>query len=207
MLRYSKVSFNKKMGFTKLLKREFRNRPFMLLALVYMLFIIVSCSLRFLAVPLLMYEHGFTELSIAIVASSMFLFTFILEMVSGKIETDSMNNTLLTCGIVLGALAAFLFLVIPLELHYMVLAALLFSIAVALVRPAVFSDLVVLENSHSNMATGVLFFFGYGGALIGNVLGGLLLEISFDSFFVFAGSVLVLTALLSLYFSMPVRQK
>lgn len=206
MLKYSKISFNHKASFKDLMNREFRNKSFMVLSFVYLLFVTISSS-RFLAVPLYMKASGFNEFFIAIVGSSMFFFTFLFEMFSGRLETDKLRNKLLTVGILLSAVSISLFPVVPLDLYYFIALALLFSAGVALVRPAVFSDVVMLDNSHSNVATGIIFFFGYLGAMIGNFLGGILLEISFSSFFFSAGVILVSSAVGSIYLRTLVKQK
>lgn len=198
LLKYSKIKFNKKTKFSSLMNKEFRNKSLMAISLLFLLFTIIDAS-KFLAITLYMKSTGFNELFIGIIGGSFFFFTFLFELFSGYIETDNIRNKLLTVGLFLCALSVFMFAVLPANFHYLLFLSLVFSLGTALIRPAIFSDLVVYDHSHPNMATGVLIFFSYVGAMIGYILSGVLVEISFEFFFMFGGAVLLISSAISLY--------
>jgi MFS family permease len=196
MLKYSKVKFNKKARFTSLLGKAFHNRSLLMLSFLYLLFIMVDSS-KFLAMTLYMKASGFDEFLIAVVGSSFFFFMFLFEMFSGRLERDGIRKKFLTTGLLLCALTLYMFSAVPAEFDYFMLLALLFSLGTALVRPAIYSELVISQKSHSNIATGVLMFFAYIGAVIGLVVTGVLIDISFTSFFIFGAAVLLIASVLT----------
>ncbi len=199
MLKYSKVHFNKKAKFSPLLKKAFHNKALLMLSFIFLLFAAIDAS-KFMAIPLYMKLYGFDQFLIGIVGSSFFFFTFLFELFSGYMETNKRRNIFLSAGLLLCALSIFLFITIPMEFAYLLLLALLFSLGTALVRPAIFSDLVAVNHTHPNIGTGVLLFFANIGAVLGLLVSGFLVEVSFDSFFIFAGFVLVITAFLSMFY-------
>jgi PPP family 3-phenylpropionic acid transporter len=197
LLKFSKPRYNQRMNLASIFREEFSHKPLMVLSILFLLFSIVDAS-KFLGVTLYMKTLGFSSISIAIVGSSFFFFTFLFELFSGSIERKRIRNTLLTAGMLLCGISIFLFSVLPSTLLYMLLLAFLFSLGTALVRPAIFSDLVSVERAHPNIGTGIIFFFANSGAVIGLALSGLLIETSFNLFFIASGALLIVSSVVSL---------
>ena len=198
MLKFSKPPFNHKLSLS-IFREEFSHKPLMILSLLFLLFSTVDAS-KFLAVTLYMKTMGLDNLSIALVGSSFFFFTFLFELFSGYMEKKNRRNKLLGVGLLLCGLSMFLFSVSPLNIGYLLFLALLFSLGTALIRPAIFSDLISIEGAHPNIGTGIIFFFANVGAVIGFMLSGFLIETSFGLFFMTGSAVLLVSSVISLFY-------
>lgn len=199
MLKYSKHKFNHNIHFSLVFRELFHNKSLIILASVLLLFSVINSS-KFMAITLYMKSMHFNSLFIGLVGSSFFFFMFIFELFSGYLEKGSRRNIFLILGLILCAGSYLLFSIISLNIYYILFLTLLFSLGTAFVRPAIFSDLVSIENNHTNIGTGILFFFSNIGSAIGLVISGILIQISFKLFFISGAGLLVLSSLISLFY-------
>lgn len=196
-LKFSSHKFTPKGKISLSFKKLLKNKPFIILSIVFSLFSVVSVS-KFMAITLYMKSLNFNNFTIGLIGGSFFFFTFLFQLFGSFWKMGQLRNKFLTLGLSLCSLSIFLFLTDLVNLYYFLFLALLFSVGMALIRPITFANLAVIGDKESYADTGLLFFFFNIGAAIGLISAGLLISISFNSFFIFGGTVLLISSAISL---------
>ena len=196
-LKFSNHEFTARSKTSFSFKKLLGSKPLIILFIVFFLFSVVSVS-KFMAITLYMKSLNFNNFTIGLVGGSFFFFTFLSQLFGGFWKMGQLRNKFLIVGLLLCSLSIFLFSIDLVNLYYFLFLALLFSVGTALVRPIIFANLAVIGDKKSYADTALLFFFFNMGAVMGLISAGLLTSISFNLFFIFGGTVLLISSGISL---------
>lgn len=166
-----------------------------LLAIMFMISFVQFSNI--MVMPLFMNHLGHSVESIGLIGGLFFIFLAAGEFIAGYIETARTRGLLFSLGLIIAAISIFLFSVFHTELWQFVVIALLFSLGIGLVRPALFSFVVSDHPSYRYFTTGVLLTFSRLGIFVGLLLAGILISLDFSYYFILCGVVLFSAFLLS----------
>ncbi|HLC68863.1 MAG TPA: MFS transporter [Candidatus Bilamarchaeaceae archaeon] len=197
--RHRRMSFQKIHSELQFLEHDIRLH--ILLAIMFTVsFVLFSKSM---ALALFMDGLGYSLETIGLVGGLFFVFLAGSEWLAGMIETARTRKLLFSFGLILASVSIFLFPLFSQQWWQLALLALMFSMGVGLIRPAIFAFLVSNHPAYRHFTTGTLFAASRLGIVAGFFSAGVLIEYDFSYYFLLSSGLLFLAFLLSLFLKHP----